>query len=369
MNLVLFLTRGSSLKVWQEAGLLSREMAIFQRLQSMGVELSVVSYGGKSELDFERQFRGIKVICNNWSLPENWYIRLLPYLVKRVAGKRWIGKSNQTLGADIGLSVARSLRQKFIARAGYVFSLNSERSHGLDSGEARYARSLEALVYRDADKVVLTTLSAAEEVKKRYSIPDKKIAIIPNYVDTQLFRENSVQKGGQRQICYVGRLAEAKNPLALIEAVSGLSVILHIVGNGPITGEARKKAEEQKRNVVFWGNVPNDQLPKIINQCELFVLPSRYEGHPKSLLEAMACGLPVVATNVPGSRELIRHGIDGYLCGTSPAEIRDAIVKVLGDENLSRRLGANARKRVVEEFSLDRVADLEMELLLETSRQ
>jgi glycosyltransferase involved in cell wall biosynthesis len=178
-----------------------------------------------------------------------------------------------------------------------------------------------------------------------------------------------VEKGNQGQICYIGRLADAKNPLALIEAVSGLSVILHIVGSGPLIDEAKEKAAEGKNKVVFWGNVPNDQLPNIINQCELFVLPSRYEGHPKSLLEAMACGLSVIATDVPGNRELIRHGIDGFLCGTSSAEIRDAILRVLGDKGLSRRLGSNARKRVVEEFSLDRIADLEMNLLLEMSRQ
>lgn len=367
IQLVLFLTRGSSLKNWEEAGLLSREMALYQKLQNMDVGITLVTYGDLGELNFALQFPGIQIICNKWSIPENWYIRLLPYLVKRAVGKKWIGKSNQTLGADVGLSVARKLGQKFIARAGYVFSLNSERSHGVDSREARYARTLETNVFSRADKVVLTTELAAKEVKNRYSLPDYKVAVIPNYVDTDLFHRIPMKRDEKPRICYIGRLVEAKNPLALLEAISGLFVSLYIVGNGPLMDGVKRRAEEQNSDALCWGNVPNNQLPNIINQCELFVLPSRYEGHPKSLLEAMACELPVIATDVPGNRELIRHGNDGYLCGSSPTEIRQAILKLLDDKELRLRLGKNARKRVVEEFSLDRVGKLEIDLLLEMS--
>jgi glycosyltransferase involved in cell wall biosynthesis len=77
----------------------------------------------------------------------------------------------------------------------------------------------------------------------------------------------------------------------------------------------------------------------------------------------MASGLPVVATDVPGIRELIRHGETGWLCGTDSAAIRAALVRVASDATLRAHLGAAARQQVVSEYSLDRIVNLELELL------
>jgi glycosyltransferase involved in cell wall biosynthesis len=117
--------------------------------------------------------------------------------------------------------------------------------------------------------------------------------------------------------------------------------------------------------VRLLGNVQHRQLPGILKSADLFVLPSRYEGHPKTLIEAMACGLPVVGTDVPGIREIIQHGENGYLCGTSPEEIREAIRVILGDSERRVRMGRNAREFVVEHFALDRIVEKELALLEE----
>ena len=107
----------------------------------------------------------------------------------------------------------------------------------------------------------------------------------------------------------------------------------------------------------------NHELPDILNNADLYVHPSLYEGHPKALLEAMACGLPVVATDVPGTREVISHGETGFLCGTSASEIRQALVEVLDNQELRARMGANAAKFVQKNASLDHVLELEIGLL------
>jgi glycosyltransferase involved in cell wall biosynthesis len=83
----------------------------------------------------------------------------------------------------------------------------------------------------------------------------------------------------------------------------------------------------------------------------------------------MACGLPVIGTDVPGIRELIRHRETGYLCGTSPQEIRAAIQDVLDDMDLRTRMGCNAREFVVENFALEQVVEMELALLEEVSRE
>jgi glycosyltransferase involved in cell wall biosynthesis len=97
----------------------------------------------------------------------------------------------------------------------------------------------------------------------------------------------------------------------------------------------------------------------------VFILPSHFEGHPKTLIEAMACGLPVIGADTPGINNLIRHGETGFLCGTEPEQIREAIVSVLGDAGLRQRLGRNARDEAMATFSLDAIVQKELAVLEE----
>ena len=84
---------------------------------------------------------------------------------------------------------------------------------------------------------------------------------------------------------------------------------------------------------------------------------------PKTLLEAMACGLPVIGTDVKGINEVIDHRNNGIICNTDPDSIRVAIVTLMEDEVLKQKLGENARKTIVENYSLDNLAGKELELL------
>ena len=99
-----------------------------------------------------------------------------------------------------------------------------------------------------------------------------------------------------------------------------------------------------------------------MQKSDIFVLPSFYEGHPKALLEAMSSGLPCVGTNVRGIREEIKHGETGYLCGTESEEIAEGIADLLESEHLRTTLGAKARKHAVDNYSLDRVLTIELEV-------
>jgi glycosyltransferase involved in cell wall biosynthesis len=83
---------------------------------------------------------------------------------------------------------------------------------------------------------------------------------------------------------------------------------------------------------------------------------------PKTLLEAMACGLAVIGTNIDGTREVIKHGENGILCETDPKSIREAIVRVIEDEGLKQTLGINARKTIEQRFSLEKLTDKELGL-------
>jgi len=151
----------------------------------------------------------------------------------------------------------------------------------------------------------------------------------------------------------------------LLEALKGLPYTLTIIGSGEQEEQLKKFAAENKIETNFLGNVPNHELPKILNQHELFILPSLWEGMPKTLLEAMSCGLPVIGTKIEGIKEVIEHGKNGILCDTDSKSIREAIVTLMEDEELKQKLGGNARKTIVENYSLDTLALKELELMEE----
>ena len=355
-----------SLKTWDEVGMLEREVALYKALQPYLGEVSFITYGDRNDLKYKETLKGIQILCNRWGFPNRFYCWLLMNFYPLFWKKATIVKSNQIQGADIALKAAQRAGKKFIARCGYLYSDFMERRYGKDSQQAYKARLIEEKIFLGADQIVVTTPLTKQMILDRYKTHPEKVAVIPNYVLTDMFRpiERKEERSGNR-VCFVGRLDEQKNLSALFEALKGLDVELVIVGSGPLRKELEEKAHKNGILVEFLGNIPHRQLPQILNSCDLFILPSLYEGHPKALLEAMACGLPVIGTDVPGIRELITHRETGYLSGTSPEEIREAIKEVLADRPLRERMGRNAREFIVENFSLGRILRMELELLQE----
>src|SRR3546814_4760578 len=92
-----------------------------------------------------------------------------------------------------------------------------------------------------------------------------------------------------------------------------------MVGDGDLRATAEREAARRGVKARLHGNLPHQNLPEMINAGRIFVLPSSYEGHPKTLLEAMACGAAVIGTDVPGIREVIEDGRTGLLCAPTAA--------------------------------------------------
>ena len=362
IDLVLFFTRPLSLHTWDDAGILEREVALYSRLQERGVRVSFVTYGDKSELAYQQRLKGIQVLYNRWNLPVRIYATLLHFLHHRQLRQADLFKTNQTSGAGAALWASRVWRKPLIARCGYMWSDLAARS-GREK-EARRARRVETKVFPRADRVVVTTPAMRAYVVEKYGVPYSAVSVIPNYVLTDLFSP-TVRKPVPDRICFVGRLDEEKAPLALVEACTGLDVEIVMVGEGQLRHALEKRAEELDVRLKLIGSMPHHELPAILRSSALFVLTSPREGHPKALLEAMACGLPVIGVDSPGIRELVDHRKTGILCGSSPEDIRTAIQELMANSELQERIGRNARQYICDHFSLDEIVDIELSLLEE----
>ena len=361
MHVALFFTAGMSLHLWEQLGLLEREVALYRYLQERGVNVTFITYGTSRDLEYAHHLGGISILCNRWHLPSQWYRRMMPLLHGARLSQVSIIKTNQTNGASAALRSAILWRKPLIARCGYLWSDFTARQYGPNSMLARQAVKEESRIYNHADRIVVTTRAMADNIAARIPGSQNRIRVIPNYVETSLFSPAPSQEC-RYDLVFVGRLEPQKNLDALLEAVRHLNVSLALIGDGSLTKSLKERFADLGDRVQWIGSLPNHELPKYLRAAKLFVLPSRFEGHPKALIEAMACGLPVIGTEVPGIKDLLRHGKTGWLCGTDPHSIRSAIMHLLQNPELQRRLSSNARRYVTSSFSLERVLELEMEL-------
>jgi glycosyltransferase involved in cell wall biosynthesis len=156
----------------------------------------------------------------------------------------------------------------------------------------------------------------------------------------------------------IGRLDPVKNQEALLEAFARLrqrhaGLQLVIVGDGPLRGHLQSRARSLgvAGDVTFTGS--RTDTPELLRSFDVFVLPSVNEGISNTILEAMACGVPVVASGVGGNPELVVDGACGSLYDPAdPQTLQQAILPYLGDPALRERQGRAARERVVQNFSL-----------------
>jgi glycosyltransferase involved in cell wall biosynthesis len=181
-------------------------------------------------------------------------------------------------------------------------------------------------------------------------------------------------------LVYIGRLSAEKNLAALFHAVKALGLSIAVVGGRNLSMQSPAQDDDEEANLkqefgaldgrIHWlGRLKNEELPAIMNQSRAFVLCSFIEGQPRVLIEAMACGMPIIASNVPGNSSVIEHNKTGYLCETDAESIAAAIRTVLSKPELMRELGANARQYALKYYAFEQQARHEYELLCDVAQR
>ncbi|MFI6939230.1 glycosyltransferase family 4 protein [Streptomyces sp. NPDC050418] len=212
-------------------------------------------------------------------------------------------------------------------------------------------------VLRRAAAVIALTPEMADFLAERYEVPRERLHIVPNGVSDTYFMPPRPAPEHPLRLLFVGRLSVQKNVARLLDSMPLVQrdVRLRLVGDGDLRGELEAQANRLGlRNVEFAGSLHGDDLVKAYADSDAFVLPSDKEGMPLVLLEAMAAGLPVIATDVPGNRELVTG--TGLLAAPEPAALARQIDVLAGDGELWRDLAARSA-RVAAELSWGRVAE------------
>ncbi len=366
MNLTLLFTRGQSLSSWDRIGMLSRETALYKKLQESGINITFITFGTKTDLSYTKNLPDITILCNKWGFSQKLYEFFIPLLFFRTLFNCDVIKTNQADGSDIALRAARLWRIPMIARCGYVWSKTMEKKWGVSSSQAERAREIELNAFSGADHIVVTTPLMKTHFENLIPNAATKTTIIPNYVATDQFKPINKEKAFD--LIFIGRISEEKNISALLAAVQQLKIKILIIGNGELKQQLHTTYGTLNGRIQWEDRVPHEQLPEKINSAKAFILPSLYEGHPKTLIEAMACGLPVIGADSTGIKEIIKHNENGILCGTKPQEIQDAITILLNDTALQQKLGKNAHSFTRSNYSLDTIAQKELTILKKIGR-
>lgn len=228
-----------------------------------------------------------------------------------------------------------------------------------------FSLAVETDLLHRANQVIAVANSVAQELGE-YGINPQGVAVLWNGVDTHLFQP--ALTGAENQpptVLTVGRLAPRKGLEDLLEC----AYILHkeqpnlrfiLLGDGPLKGELQTMATKLglKDVVIFYGHIHDRaELVRHYQNASVYVQPSHYEGMPTTLLEAMACAKPIVATAVSGHLDILKDGENSLLVAPrQPEQLARAVRYLLSAPQQARRLGAAARQAVCEQYTWEAIA-------------
>jgi glycosyltransferase involved in cell wall biosynthesis len=363
---ILFLTTSFPRFRGDFAGSAAYELA--KELVKLGVRVGVIAPHDKNTLDYE-VMDGIEIYRFRYFVPslqkltyhggivsnlkKSLFARLqLPFLFFALFIKTLkISKKYDLIHAHWIVSALIASLTKFLLKKPCIYT-----SHHGKLAEIKWLRIFLPLINK-LDKIIAVS-SALKDGWLKQGIPDNKIIVLPNSIDIR--RYDYSRKGARRnQLLYVGRLTKEKGCNYLIEALKLIvkkipSIKLKFVGDGPAKNYLQKLTIrfDLHHNVCFEGFKPRNEVISYYRESDLFILPSLSEGTPLTILEAMAVGIPIIATSVGGIPEIL-GGCGILVPPEHPEKLAKAIICALGDSKIET-LTLKARKRVEVRYSLER---------------
>jgi teichuronic acid biosynthesis glycosyltransferase TuaC len=248
--------------------------------------------------------------------------------------------------------------------AGKFFGLPViSQAHGSDvhtyGFKNRLTQGLACFTVRNSLAVLVVSRDLGAVLNRSCMISGSRTVFFPPFIDTERFsppsdvvphNEESWYKS-QKRLIFAGGLFENKGIFSLLEAAGLLLPLrpeLHLtfLGDGPLKGHIEKWAAEQRleKRITLAGNVPYETMPRHLKEAFALLLPSLQEGTPSVLLEALSCGIPVLASGVGGITDIVRHEHNGLIIRPGSAEdITRAVIRLLDEGPLYERLKQNAR--------------------------
>ena len=243
-----------------------------------------------------------------------------------------------------------------------------------------FALSVERkVIEKGSRKIIAVSEGVKKEILENYNVPEDKIVVIPNGVDLDEFKPDKVKRRKIREmygiaddeivLMFSGYEFRRKGLEYIIKALPQVKEDVKLLVVGKDNPEPYKKLASKlgvSNKIIFTGFVPD--ISEYYAASDIFVFPTAYEAFSLATLEAVASGLPILATKVNGTEELIKEGYNGFFVKRHPKDIAEKINILVDNENLRKQMSKNARK-TAEKYSWDEVAKKTMKVYEEVARR
>ncbi len=279
----------------------------------------------------------------------------IPKLLKNNLDEISLVKQHQLHGCWVSIIYSFLIRKPYYLRTGYdmyLFSKQEGKSFLIRS----FFKFLTYLGMRFSNIYSVTNNSDLLFLNEKYKKYSAKLKLRPNFVEVI---NNNFEKRYDNKILCVGRLEDQKNFELLVKEFQNTSNILEIdlVGEGTLKNDLLICSANNNVKINFFGIIDNNELLKMYTKYKFFFTASKFEGNPKTLLEAMASGCVVFASDIPNHKELIQNEVDGFLFSIEKSELKELFFKVRNENEYLGKISKNAIKRVSINNSLNNLVE------------
>ena len=364
MNIAFFFTYGYSLKTWEESGTLDRELKTLRILsKNYGYKFTLVTYGDVSDTlikNISEEFKIIPIYSiikkRNSKFINYLFSFTIPFKLRNTFKNIDVIHQHQLLGSWVVIILKFLVKKPLLTRTGYDMYLfaKNERKNVV----VRYLyKLLTRFTIWLSDTYTVTSMSDFNYLNTSRRTK-KKLLYRPNFIEQN--ETNPLENRYQNKILAVGRLVEQKNFKILIEEFKNTKddFEITIVGEGKLENELKALALKNNVDLKLIGSVSYEELKNIYQNYRYFISTSLFEGNPKTLLEAMASGCVVLASNISNHSEIIKNGLNGYIFKLNNPQLLKKINQLKNDFNLQTKISNNAINEVYKNNSLENLISL-----------
>lgn len=368
MKILLVFTFNTSLKIWHEQGILNRELKVYRDLvDNFGYKITLLTYGNKSDINILEEYKlekyfEILPIYSNTKKSNFKIINIfmsISYTLKIYRNNNYfdIVKTNQLYGAWVAIFYKLLTKNKLIIRTGYnpiVFARFENKS----KIKILLFTLLSKISLIFCDLYITTNKDDINLITKNKSLREK-IIYQPNFVDINEKRVKPIEQREINTLFSVGRLEEQKNHVKLIEMLRNSKYKLRIVGDGKLKETLIELSKKYNIELELSNNLNNDLLLETYSDYLFYIQLSKFEGNPKTILEAMGAGCVVITTNVYGIKNIIKHEENGILLKKND-DLLSIIDNLLLNNELINKISTNAKETVFDNFSYENYLNIEI---------
>ena len=365
MKLLLFFTYNTSLKDWSSSGFLEREAKYYDYLsRKHNIDFTFVTYGDEEDIEIaESRFKfNVIPVYKYKKKMNNKILRFLhsfsiPFFIKKLNLDFDLIKTNQLNGAWVPIFFRFLVKKPLIVRTGYdIYSFKVKEQDSTLKIKFYFYLTKFSLIFSDV--YFSTSLTDINNLKTMFPKYKEKLVLVPNWVEDKKSNTNNSIKVDS--LISVGRLEKQKNFAGLIKSLEKSDFELNLVGKGSLEKELKNLATRLNVNVNFIGAIPHGQLIKLLNNINIYISTSSYEGNPKSILEAMNSGCVVIANETPNINEIIENNKNGILFNIEKESLNEILSSLIVDSSKLENISEAAFLSVQKKNSLSTVTKKEI---------